>query len=108
MKIQPKGWVRTFLETQLDGLTGHLEEAGFPFDVVRWGTNPDYQKDNGGNPGWWVYEQTAYWVDGLTRCALLLDNQEYLAKVRKIISDVFDNADEDGYLGPKFLKENKQ
>lgn len=107
MKIQPNGWVRTFLETQLDGLTGHLEEAGFPFDVVRWGTNPDYQKDNGGNPGWWVYEQTAYWVDGLTRCALLLNNQEYLAKVRKIISDVFDNADEDGYLGPKFLKENK-
>ena len=72
MRIQPNAWVKTFLETQLDGLTGHLEQAGFPFDRVRWGAKPDYQKDNGGNPGWWVYEETAYWVDGLIRCALLL------------------------------------
>lgn len=107
MNIQPNAWVKTFLETQLEGLTGHIEHAGFPFDVVRWGAKVDYQKDNGGNPGWWVYEQTAYWVDGLMRCALLLDNQEYLNQAKEIIYDVFENADEDGYLGPKFLKENK-
>ena len=107
MKIQPNGWVKSFLEKQLSGLTGHIDQAGFPFDVVEWGATPDYQKDNGGNPGWWVYEQTAYWVDGLLRCALLLDSKEYLDKATKIIYNVFKNADEDGYLGPKFLKENK-
>lgn len=107
MRVQPNAWIKTFLETQLSGLTGHIEQAGFPFDVVRWGANPDYQKDNGGNPGWWVYEQTAYWVDGLVRCAILLEDQEYLDRARNMIFDVFENADEDGYLGPKFLKENK-
>lgn len=106
MIIRPNAWIEKFLETQLDGLTGHIEHAGFPFNVVKWG-EPDYKKDNGGNPGWWVYEQTAYWVDGLIRCALLLNNQKYLTQAKDIIYSVFANADEDGYLGPDFLKENQ-
>lgn len=105
MKIRPDAWIKQFLETQLEGLTGHIYHAGFPFDRVRWGEE-DYVDENV-NPGWWVYEQTAYWVDGLTRCALLLENQEYLEQARKMIFGVFEHADEDGYLGPKFLKENK-
>ena len=63
MKIKPNAWVKSYLETQLEGLTGHIEQAGFPFDVVKWGAESDLQEENGGNPGWWVYEQTAYWVD---------------------------------------------
>lgn len=105
MRITPKGWVREFLQTQLDGLTGHIETAGFPFDRVQWG-QPDYQTDNE-NPMWWVYEQTAYWLDGLTRCAIVLEDARHLARAREMINNVLRNADADGYLGPKFLKVNE-
>lgn len=47
--IKPLGWLKQFLEKQLDGLTGHIEEAGFPFDTVWWGTNNKI--NNGENPG---------------------------------------------------------
>ncbi len=105
MKIRPDAWMKRFLETQLEGMTGHIEKAGFPFDRVKWG-EADYREE-GANPGWWVYEQTAYWVDGLTRCALLLEEPQYLEQAKEMIFAVLTHADADGYLGPEFLKENK-
>lgn len=104
MKIRPDGWIRRFLQTQLTGLTGHIEEAGYPFDTVCWG-QPDYESCNE-NPQWWVYEQTAYWLDGMLRCAILLEDSEHLSRAKQIIYHVLDQADPDGYLGPKFLKVN--
>lgn len=104
MKIRPNGWIRSFLETQLTGLTGHIEEAGYPFDTVCWG-EADYASDNE-NPQWWVYEQTAYWLDGMLRCAIALEDANYLNRAQSIIYNVLDQADPDGYLGPKFLKVN--
>lgn len=29
MRIKPDGWIRQFLETQLEGLTGHIEHGHF-------------------------------------------------------------------------------
>ena len=104
MKIRPNGWIRSFLETQLTGLTGHIEEAGYPFDTVCWG-EADYASDNE-NPQWWVYEQTAYWLDGMLRCAIALEDANHLNRAQNIIYNVLNQADPDGYLGPKFLKVN--
>ena len=35
--IKPKGWLREFLERQMRGLTGHLDEITYPFNSVSWG-----------------------------------------------------------------------
>ncbi|KXA94200.1 hypothetical protein AKJ65_05080 [candidate division MSBL1 archaeon SCGC-AAA259E19] len=34
--IEPEGWLRHYLEKQRTGLTGKLEETGFPFDTSAW------------------------------------------------------------------------
>jgi hypothetical protein len=60
--IKPTGFFKQYLETQMTGLTGHIEECGYPFNRVMWGEE-DFTTTNG-TPTWWVYEQTAYWLDG--------------------------------------------
>lgn len=102
VKVRPEGFFRRFLEQQMTGLTGHIEKAGFPFDCVEWG-QPDYLTDNG-NEQWWVYEQTAYWLDGFVRCAILLEDDAAIRKASRIIWNVLSNPEDDGYLGPHFLK----
>jgi hypothetical protein len=98
--IAPEGWLRTYLTYQRDGLTGHLEAAGHPFNSTGWyGTAME-------SYGWVVYEQNAYWVDGMMRCGALLDDSMLSARARKQIDYVLDHADSDGYLGPEFLKKH--
>ncbi len=103
-RVIPQGHIKEFLNLQLDGLTGHMYAAGYPFDLVEWG-KPDIIVDNE-NPSWWVYEQVAYWMDGALRCAIALEQQSVIAQIAQMIYNVIDNADEDGYLGPKFLRES--
>ena len=104
--IIAKHELETFLKTQMNGLTGHIDVVKYPFDRVEWGQD-DYTGENvycpWGAP-WWPYEQTGYWVDGFTRCAILLRNRRAINRARTIIYNVLNRADEDGYLGPKFLK----
>ena len=102
IKIRPLGILSELLETQMNGLTGHIENAGFPFDRIWWGKNETQEKNE--NPQWWVYEQTAYWLDGFTRCAILLEDECALRRAEKIIYSVINNPDSDGYLGPQALK----
>lgn len=99
MKIKAKGWIGEFLNRQTEGLTGHIEAAGYPFDEQFWGTDK-----KGDGYAWWAYEQTGYWIDGFTRCAILLDDKKGIKRAEKIIYGVLNNADKDGYLGPAFLK----
>ena len=101
--IEPEGWLRCYLEKQRDGLTGHLDEIGYPFSTVGW-AGPKIEIGLRG-PGWEPYEQTAYWFDGMIRCGHLLGDEFLIAKAKKQIDYVLEHADADGYLGPEFLKE---
>ena len=100
-QIRPAGWLRRWLEIQKQGLTGHLEAAGFPYDSKLWACQAIPHQT--GAP-WWPYEQTAYWVDGFTRCGYLLDDPELIRKAEHQINYVLKHADKDGYLGPKSCK----
>ena len=99
--VTPEGWLRRFLEVQRNGLTGHLEAAGFPFNSPGWATR-EVKHETG--TYWWPYEQTAYWVDGMIRCGRLIGDDFLVSKARTQIDYVLKRADKDGYLGPSFLK----
>lgn len=101
--IKPTGWLRSFLDHQRTGLTGHLEVAGYPFNTEGWLADHLPLSDRGGS-GWWPYEQIAYWVDGMMRCGLLMDNDFLKKKARRSIDHVLLHPDPDGYLGPDAIK----
>ena len=104
-KIKPKGWLEKYLQTQKSGLTGHLEAAGFPFDTVGWHNFSDSMAfDTDVADVWWPYEQAGYWIDGMVRCGLLLDDEFLLNKAYKSVDFCLNNTDDDGYLGPKGIK----
>lgn len=103
--IHPDGWLKDYLTRQKNGITGNLDRIGYPFKIVSW-DKPDIDTTSQNkNPGWWVYEQTAYLLDGITRCGALMNDDEFIKKAKKSFDYVLKNADQDGYLGPKFLRE---
>ncbi|MEA2011984.1 MAG: glycoside hydrolase family 127 protein [Verrucomicrobiota bacterium] len=101
--VKPFGWLKNYLQLQADGLTGNLHVAGYPFDTDGW------MQDNipmrSGEP-WWPFEQTAYWVDGMIRCAYFLKDSSLIEKAENQIKHVLNNPHEDGYLGPDSIKSN--
>jgi len=95
--IQPDGWLREWLKNQSEGLTGHIEEAGAPFDSVFWGVPPN--PETLGKESWVPFEQTAYWIDGAIRCGCLLGDTTLIERAQSQIRFALDHADADGYIG---------
>ena len=104
--ITPKGWLRQYMVNQRNGLTGHLENAGYPFNTVGWAA--DSIPGNKSDQKWWPYEQNGYWIDGMMRCGLLLNDSFLINKARKSIDYVLAHPDKTGFLGPEFLKHDDE
>ncbi len=100
-KNKPLGWLSEYLQTQMQGLTGHMEKAGYPFDRRFWG---EREPRNENSRFWWPFEQTAYHIDGYVRTAILLEEPEMLEKAKSLIYPVLNAADKDGYIGHKNMK----
>jgi len=108
--IKPQGWLKQFIATQKKGLTGQINTAGYPFDSDGWGSDlvismTDQSAENQWVIPWWPYEQYGYWIDGMIRAGILLDDSELIERAAHHIHWVLSHADSDGYLGPKHLKE---
>lgn len=99
--ITTKGWLHQFLEYQKSGLTGHIEDAGYPFNTGMWTA----EINNGnGDRFWWPYEQSGYFVDGCLKAGYLLRDTFLINKARKQVEYVLNKNNPDGRLGPQDLK----
>ena len=94
--MKAEGWMKEALTTQRNGLTGHIQVAGAPFDKEGWGDATQKKMDR-----WEDFEQTGYWADGALRCGYLIDDPELTKRVKEWID--FQNAHpkEDGFIGPE-------
>jgi len=54
---------------------------------------------------WWPWEQKAYWIDGATWLAILLDDKALLAKACRPIEYTLSHPDMEGYLGPELFQD---
>ncbi|MGA2169487.1 MAG: beta-L-arabinofuranosidase domain-containing protein [Terracidiphilus sp.] len=103
--IQPEGWLRGYLEKQASQLGSQLPQISWPFTGAYWAG------EEHGVPGfedsWWPWEQKAYWIDGATRLAIVLQDERLMAQVRASIDYTLSHAAANGYLGPKEFEDPK-
>ncbi len=112
-EIRAKGWTERYLQTQADGQTGELGRIGPPFSDPSWDSpKPKVRADDeyfvGGmqtDKGDWVpFEQNGYWIDGAIRAGRLINNEKLIRLAQNKIYSAIENADEDGFIGPNFLR----
>lgn len=99
--ITTKGWLHQFLEYQKTGLTGHIENAGYPFNTGMWTAEINNGKSD---IFWWPYEQSGYFVDGCLKAGYLLRDTFLIKKAKKQVNYVLNEHNADGRLGPQDLK----
>ena len=91
-KVQPKGWLRKYLELQRDGLNGQLGSVSAWLDK-----NNNQWLSNHGDHGW---EEVPYWLRGYISLAYILNDNKMIAEARTWISAVLNNQASNGRLGP--------
>jgi hypothetical protein len=88
-QVRPAGWLRTQLQIQADGLSGHLPD--FWPDVAR-------SRWIGGDAEGW--ERGPYWLDGLVPLAFLLDDPQLTSLAELWVDRILASQQPDGWLGP--------
>lgn len=92
-KVQPKGWLRKYLELQKEGLNGKLGTISAWLDK----NNNQWLSDSGDH-GW---EEVPYWLRGYCSLAYILEDQEMKDEAQVWFDAVLKNLKEDGFLGPR-------
>lgn len=98
--IVPEGWLKTYLERQASALCYALPDISWPFSANYWDGEEKAES-------WWPWEQTAYWVDGAVRCALVTGDEKLLKRVMERVRYTLDHPKGD-FLGPDAIKDPTQ
>jgi hypothetical protein len=96
--IEPRGWVRKYLELQRDGLTGHLGE------ISAWLEKKDnawYSGTGQGSHGW---EEVPYWLKGFGDLGYMLRDSGIIRTTKDWLEKVFQSQLPDGYFGPRVVE----
>lgn len=101
--VTPKGWIKEYLDRQASGLSGHPEALSYPYNTNLWNGEIERVSDHG--RGWWRYEQTAYYSDGLLRLGYALKDTVLINKIEAGIRYTVDKASENGgYIGSEDIR----
>lgn len=92
-KVQPKGWLRKYLELQKEGLNGQLGTVSSWLDK----NNNQWLSDTGDH-GW---EEVPYWLRGYCSLAYILDDDDMKKETQVWFDAVLNNLKDDGFLGPR-------
>jgi hypothetical protein len=105
--VRPEGWLLGWLQKQATTLGSHLPEISWPFTEDYWGTEQQgaYWLQEQEGEQWWPWEQKAYWIDGATRLAILLRDEQLLERTKQTIAHTFLHPDAEGYLGPELFQD---
>ena len=92
--IRPGGWLRTQLELEAEGFSGHLSEISqfCKYEGNGWVTPGAAER------GW---EEAPYWLKGFTDLGFILQNPRIIAEARKWLNAVLANQQPDGYFGTR-------
>ena len=96
--VRPEGWLRAYMEKQAAQLGSKLPQVSWPFTAAYWSGEEHGLPDN--DSAWWPWEQKAYWIDGATRLAIVLQDEQLMAQARASIDYTLNHAAASGYLGP--------
>jgi len=92
--VEPRGWVREYLQRQREGLTGHLGE------ISAWlqkGDNAWLSRTGKGKYGW---EEVPYWLRGYIELAYIFNDPKMIAESQVWIEGTLASQRPDGDFGP--------
>jgi hypothetical protein len=92
--IQPKGWIKKYLELQRDGLPGQLGEISTWLDKS---DNAWYSDNSTGKRGW---EEVPYWLKGYGDLGYELKDKKIITETKLWLDKVFQSQRQDGSFGP--------
>jgi hypothetical protein len=95
--ITPRGWLRTVLEEERDGMVGRLREISPWLDRS---TSAWANRQGTGSRGW---EELPYWLKGFGDLGYVLGDTALQREARVWIDGVLDSQREDGWFGPREL-----
>ncbi len=103
-EVRPSGWILAFLRRQCEGITGHPEASGYPFDHAFWSDPAELPRVSDESMMWWPYEQTGYWVEAALKAGYLAGDDRVFGMALSQIDQAIENAAPDGFIGPGIFR----